>query len=71
MLGDRISPRQIVIRNGVVIAGYDDRRPGEPMATPPSIGTTKCLTFRDGRLTEIHVHGQAFVVPTYYSCNGP
>jgi hypothetical protein len=52
MLGDRISPRQIVIRNGVVIAGYDDRRPGEPMAATPSVARTKVLTLRDGRLTE-------------------
>lgn len=52
-LGDRISPQRIGIRNGVVVVDYADRRPGEPMATPPSIGTTKCLAFRDGGLAEI------------------
>jgi hypothetical protein len=52
-LGDRISPQRIGIRNGVVVVDYADRRPGEPMSTPPSIGTTKCLTFQAGRLAEI------------------
>ena len=58
LLGDRISPRQIVIRNGVVIAAYADRRSGEPMAAQPSVGRTKVLTFRDGRLTEIGPLGE-------------
>jgi hypothetical protein len=58
LLGDRISPRQIVIRNGVVIAGYDDRRPDEPMAAKPSVGRTKVLTLRDGRLAEIGPIGE-------------
>ncbi len=57
-LGDRISPRQIGIRNGVVVVEYADRRPDEPMAAPPSVGRSKCLTLRDGRLAEINPLGK-------------
>jgi len=52
LLGDRISPRRIEIQNGVVVVEYADRRPDEPMAAPPSIGKSKHLTFRNGRLLE-------------------
>lgn len=53
LLGDRISPQRIVINHGVVEVDFADRRPDEPMADPPSVGKTKFLTFRNGRLAEI------------------
>jgi len=53
LLGDRISPQRIGIKNGVVEVDYADRRPEDPMATPPSVGKTKFLTLRDGRLVVI------------------
>jgi len=53
LLGDRISPRRIGIQNGVVAVEYTDRRPDEPMAASPSIGKSKNLTLRNGRLAEI------------------
>jgi len=52
LLGDRISPRRIGIQNGVVVVEYVDRRPDEPMSAPPSVGRSKVLTLRDGRLAE-------------------
>ena len=58
LLGDRISPGQIGIRNGVVTVDYMDRRPGEPMSAPPSVGGTKVLDLRDGRLTDIGPLGE-------------
>jgi|GEM_PF-238385 len=58
LLGDRISPGQIGIRNGVVFVDYADRHPGEPMAAKPSVARTKILTLRDGRLTEIGPIGE-------------
>jgi hypothetical protein len=60
-LGDRIAPRRIGIRNGVVVVEYADRRPGEPMAAPASVGTTKSLILRDGRLAEIPCNEKSLV----------
>jgi hypothetical protein len=40
LLGDRIAPQNISIRNGVIIADYADRHFGESMTTPPSVGKT-------------------------------
>jgi hypothetical protein len=57
-LGDRISPRQIGIRNGVVVVDYADRRPDEPMAAQPSVSKSKVLILRDGRLAEIDPLGK-------------
>jgi len=49
-LGDRISPQNIVIQNGMIIANYADRKPEEPMTTPPSMGITKYITVKDNQL---------------------
>lgn len=53
LLGDRISPQDIKIRNSVVVANYADRRPEESMAITPSIGKSKYLTITNGILSEI------------------
>jgi hypothetical protein len=58
LLGDRIAPQTIQIRNGVVVANYADRRPDEPMAVPPSVGKTKYLILKRGQLEEIKPLGQ-------------
>ncbi len=51
LLGDRISPQGIEIRNHVVIVHYADRRPGEPMSARPSVGRSAYLTLEQGRLS--------------------
>ena len=43
LLGDRIAPQTIEIKNGQVIANYADRAPGEPMTARPSVGVSKYL----------------------------
>ena len=53
LLGDRITPRDLQIRNGVLIAKYADRRPGEPMIVPPSILMSKYLILKDDQLQGI------------------
>ena len=58
LFGDRISPQTIQIRNGVVVANYADRQPGEAMAVPPSVGKTKYLILKRGQLEEIKPLGQ-------------
>lgn len=50
LLGDRIAPQGVAIRNGVVSASYADRRSGESMSTAPSIGKSMYLTLENGNL---------------------
>ena len=50
LLGDRIAPRSLQIRNGVLLASYADRQPGEPMSAAPTVAHTKYLTLQDGKL---------------------
>ena len=52
-LGDRIVPRSIQIRNGVIVAEYDDRHPDRPMVAEPSMGKTIYITLKEGHLTAI------------------
>lgn len=52
-LGDRISPQNIQIRDGVIIADYAACGANEPMTTPPSIGISKHLALKENKLTEM------------------
>ena len=52
LLGDRVAPQSVAIRNGVVIANYADRRAWEPMAAPPSVSTSKYLVLEGNALKE-------------------
>ena len=58
LLGDRVTPRDISICNGVVIANYANRRPGEPMAAPPSVAASKYVVLEAGALKEITPLGE-------------
>jgi hypothetical protein len=40
LMGDRIAPQTLAIRNGIVEAKFADRRRGEPMTVSPSVVTT-------------------------------
>ncbi len=53
LLGDRIDPRTIQIRKGVIVADYADRRSDQSMVTPPSIRKTMYLTLKEGHLKAI------------------
>jgi hypothetical protein len=52
LIGDRVAPQSVLVRNGVVVVNYADRRSVEPMSTPPSVGKSKHLIFKNGELTE-------------------
>jgi hypothetical protein len=52
LLGDRIAPQTTEIRAGTLIVNYADRKPGEPMTSPPSVGVSKYLKIVGGRLVE-------------------
>ena len=58
LLGDRIAPQTIEILDGVVIANYADRRPQESMAVPPSVGMSKYLVVKAGKLVTIQPIGK-------------
>jgi hypothetical protein len=51
-LGDRISPQNIEIRDGVIIANYADRKRGEPMTTAPVIGHSRHMVFNKNQLVD-------------------
>lgn len=52
LLGDRISVDKLSIAEGRIVVDYLTRRSGEPMATRPSVTTTKKFLVKDGNLLE-------------------
>jgi hypothetical protein len=58
LLGDRIAPQNITVRNGVIVANYADRRFEEPMSTPPSVGKSRYLTLEQSKLATIQPLGK-------------
>jgi hypothetical protein len=52
LLGDRIAPQTTELRNGELIVNFADRRAGEPMTTPPSVGISKSFKVVSGSLVE-------------------
>ena len=53
LLGDRITPQRVTVTDGVITVEYLERRPGEPMATPPSVTARKRFVYRNGVLQPI------------------
>lgn len=49
LLGDRVAPQNVEVKNGQVIANYADRKPREPMTTMPSVGVSMYLIY-DGSM---------------------
>jgi len=52
LLGDRVAPQSLQVRNGMLMAHYAERRPVEPMTAVPREAKTKVLTWRAGELVE-------------------
>ena len=52
LLGDRIAPQNILIKNGQIIANYADRNLGEPFTKQPSLGVSKYLAYDGSVLKE-------------------
>lgn len=50
LLGDRIAPQTVGISNGKITVNYADRKPNEPMSTPPSVGMTKYFVYDESLL---------------------
>lgn len=52
LLGDRIAPQTLEVRNGQIIANYAVRYPEEPMTIRPSLGVSAYLNVVNGALVE-------------------
>lgn len=50
LMGDRVVPLTIYIRNGALIATFADRGPDQSLAAKPTIEKTICLIHKDGHL---------------------
>jgi hypothetical protein len=59
LLGDRIAPQDITIRNAVVITKYATRGSHEPMSTAPSVDKSIYLTLENGKLTALNLLGES------------
>jgi hypothetical protein len=59
LLGDRIATQRVTFADGVVTVDYAERRPGEPMSTPPSVTASKRFVYRNGVLQPLEA-GQRF-----------
>jgi hypothetical protein len=57
LLGDRIAPQNVEFAGGVVTVNFAERRPGEPMSTPPSIGVSRRFVYAAHELRELAVDG--------------
>jgi len=56
LVGDRIAPQTMEIKNSVLIANYVDRKPDEPMSAKPSLGKSKYLVVDAGKLVETPIY---------------
>lgn len=55
-LGDRISPKSIVIKNGVMTVTYLDRKETDPFSTEPTIQTIKTFKISSGDLVDTSIN---------------
>ncbi len=58
LLGDRIAPGGITIRNGVIEVNYTDRKSGEPMSSDPSIEKQIYFILDNGNLRALNAAGK-------------
>ncbi|MEK7612259.1 MAG: hypothetical protein AAB407_02880 [Patescibacteria group bacterium] len=53
LLGDRIAPQTIEIKDGALVANYATRKVGEPFAVQPSVNVSKFMQVMNGKLAEV------------------
>ncbi len=75
LLGDRIAPQNVEIKNGQVIVNYADRKIGEPMTTAPSVGVSMYLSIDGTVLKKVSAPTQSVTYlisseDTTKYCNG-
>ncbi len=52
MIGDRISPQNMIIQDKTIIVNYVDREIDEEMSAQPSIGVSRYFILKGDELTE-------------------
>lgn len=52
LLGDRVAPQNVAVSNGMIVANYAERKPGEPFTAQPSVGVSKYIRVENGKLSE-------------------
>lgn len=52
LLGDRIAPQTMQIKDGRMIVNYAERKPSEPMTTQPSVGVSRYFKIVGPNLVE-------------------
>ena len=53
VLGDRIAPQATEFKNGELVVNYADRKPSQPMTTPPSVGISRYFKIQGTSLIEV------------------
>lgn len=55
LLGDRIAPQTVEINDGTALFNYAERKAGEPMTTPPSVGKSLWINYdiNTGTISEL------------------
>lgn len=51
LLGDRVAPQNVAVSNGMIVANYAERKPGEPFTAQPSVGVSKYIRVENGKLS--------------------
>lgn len=66
LLGDRISPQNIVIQDQYIVVNYAIRKPGDSMAVPTSLGISSYFIFDD---LGLHLTSSPEQMISYFSSN--
>lgn len=51
-IGDRIEPKSISIKNGVITLNYLDRKTNEPFSSKPTVSITQQFVYKNGELVK-------------------
>ena len=62
LLGDRVAPQNIEVRNGMIVVNYAERRTSEPLSAAPTVGRSKYLVLERNELKERSFHTKGEVV---------
>lgn len=53
LLGDRIAPQTLEVKDGKIVVNYADRKAGDSMSTAPSIGVSRYFKLSGNQLVEL------------------
>lgn len=53
LLGDRIAPQNVTLKNNIIIVNYAEHAAGQAMSDPPTLGVSKYFGIEENQLKEI------------------